>query len=69
MGLIAKKPVFVVSAKASFKPVYLATGTSQKIEISPVASYHMLLSKKRTTKALIILDAPAGLHLYCSQNT
>ena len=32
------------------------------IEISPVASLHMLLSKKGITK-----DAQAGLRLYCSQ--
>ena len=49
------KPVFGVSDKASFKPVSSATETSLKIEISPVASLHMILSKKRTTKVLIRL--------------
>ena len=38
MGLVARKPVFGVSDKASFKPVSSTTETSQKIEISPVAS-------------------------------
>ena len=38
MGLAARKPVFGVSDKASFKPVSSATETSSKIEISPAAS-------------------------------
>ena len=60
MGLVARKPVFGVSDKASFKPVSSATETSKKIDISPVANNHMLLSKKRTTKALIRLRGCAG---------
>ena len=60
MGLIARKPVFGVSAKASFKPVSSATETSKKTEISPVASLHIILSKKRITKALIRLRGCAG---------
>ena len=51
MGLDARKPVFGVSGKASFKPISLATVT--KIEISPVASLHMVLYKKQITKAMI----------------
>ena len=47
IGLDVTKPVFVVSDKASFKSVSSAKGTSQKIEISPVASLHMILSTKR----------------------
>ena len=42
MGLIATKPVLRVSKKARLKPVSSATETSQKIEISPVASLDML---------------------------
>ena len=38
LGLVARKPVFWISDKASFKPVSSATETSYKIEISPVAS-------------------------------
>ena len=45
MGLVARKPVFGVSSKASFKPVSSATETSKKIEISPVSSLDMILSK------------------------
>ena len=60
MGLVATRHVFWVSDKATFKPVSLATGTSQKIEISPVASLHMILSTKRITKALIRLRGCAG---------
>ena len=55
LGLDATKPVFWVSDKASFKPVSSATETSQNIEILSVASLHMILSKKRITKALIRL--------------
>ena len=47
MGLDTTKPVFGVSDKARIKPVSSATETSQKIEISPVASLDMILSKKR----------------------
>ena len=60
MGLVAGKPVFGVSDKASFKPVSSATVTSQKIEISLVASLDMILSNKRITKALIRLRGRAG---------
>ena len=38
LGLAARKPVFGVSGKARLKPVTSATETSQKNEISPVAS-------------------------------
>ena len=60
MGPNSTKPVFGVSDKASFRPVSLATETSYKIEISPVASLHMLLSKKRITKVLIRLPGCPG---------
>ena len=60
MGPAARKPAFGFSAEASFKPVSSATETSQKIEISSVASVHMILSKKRITKALIRLRGCAG---------
>ena len=70
MGLVATKPgtkpVFRVSDKVKFKPVSSATGTSQKMEISPVASLHMIISTKRITKALIRLRG--GLRLCCSLN-
>ena len=55
MGRVTRKPVFGVSVKASFKPVSSAKETILKIEISPVASLHMKLSKKRLTKTLISL--------------
>ena len=44
------KPVFGVSDKARLKPVSSATQTSKKIEILPVASLDMILSKKQITK-------------------
>ena len=60
MSLVATKPVYRVSDKAIFKPVSSATETSWKIEISPVASLHMVLFKKRISKALIRLRGCAG---------
>ena len=41
--------------KECFKPVSSAKETSLKIEISPAASLHMILSKKQNKKALIRL--------------
>ena len=55
MVLVTAKPVFGVSDKVRFKPVSSDTETSQKIEISLVASLDMILSKKRITKAFISL--------------
>ena len=46
MDLIATKPVFGVSGKASFKPVSSGTDTCLKIEILLVANLDMILSKK-----------------------
>ena len=60
MGLEATKPVFGVSDKARLKPVSSATETSKKIEIPPMASLDMILSRKRITKALISLRECAG---------
>ena len=60
LGLVARKPVFRVSNKASFKPVSSATEKSWKIEILFVARLYMVLSKKRITKALIRLCGCAG---------
>ena len=66
MELVARKPVFRVSDKASFKPVSLATETSKKIEISPVESLPMILSKKQITKAGA--DQTARMHrLVCAR--
>ena len=45
MGLTMTKPVFGVSDKVSFKPVSSATEISRKVEVSPVASLHMILFK------------------------
>ena len=50
MGLNATKPVFGISDKVSFKPDSSASETSWKIEISPVASLHMILPKMQITK-------------------
>ena len=60
MGLAAKKTVFGVSDKVSFKPVSPASDTNQIIEISLVASLDMILLDKRITQALISLRGCAG---------
>ena len=60
LGLDATKPVFGVSEKVRLKPVFSATETSWKIEISLLASLDMILSNKRITKALIRLRGCAG---------
>ena len=54
-GLDATKPVFRVSEKPRLKPVSSATKTSQKVEISLVASLDMILSNKQIIKTLIRL--------------
>ena len=50
-----KKSVFRLSNKARLKPISSATETSQLIEILLITCLYMILSKKRTTKALIRL--------------
>ena len=60
MGLVARNPVFGISDKARPKPVTSATETCKKIEISHMASLHLVLSKKQITKALIRLRGCAG---------
>ena len=53
MGLVVRKTVFGGGGgggcfdKECFKPVSSAKETSLKIEISPAASLHMILSKKQ----------------------
>ena len=57
MGLVVRKTVFGGGGgggcfdKECFKPVSSAKETSLKIEISPAASLHMILSKKQTKGA------------------
>ena len=54
--------------KACFKPVSYAIETSLKIEISPAASLHMILFKKRIKRRWSdCADAQAVLRLCCSQ--
>ena len=60
MGLDARKPVFWVPDQAGLTPVSSITRTSQKNEVSHVASLDMILTNKRTTKVLISLRGCAG---------
>ena len=50
-----KTPIFGISDKARLKPVSSATETCQKVEISLVASFDMILSNTEITKVLIRL--------------
>ena len=66
-GLVVRKTVFGGLGgggggfdKECFKPVSSAKETSLKIEISPAASLHMILSKKQKKKALIRLRGGGG---------
>ena len=65
----ARKNLSRVFDKVRLKPVFSATETSLKIEISSVASLHMILPKKQITKALIRLRryVQSGLLPCCSQ--
>ena len=68
LGLVARKPVFGVCDKASFKPVSTAIETSLKIEISLVISLDIILFDKQIAKALIRLRGCAGWSVpICSQ--
>ena len=52
--------IWVVSDKGKLDPVSPATETSQKIEISPMASLDIMHSKKQIIKALFSLHGCAG---------
>ena len=60
LGLVTRKHVFGVSDQVRLKPDCSATGTSWSLEIPAIASGCILLSKQRTTKALIRLRGCAG---------
>ena len=60
MGLVARKPSFGVPDQASFKPVFSATETKLDNWNFTCSSLHIILSKKRITKALIRLRGCAG---------
>ena len=68
MGIAVRQSVFAVSDKTGFKPVSpKLQRLAKKNENLPVASLHMILDKKQTTKALIRLRGCAGWSVYCSQ--
>ena len=60
MGLVAVKPVFGVSDQVMPKLACSVTETSYNSEISPLASFNMILSNKRIINALIRLRVCAG---------
>ena len=53
-------PVFGVCDQLRLKPAYSAIETGQSLEISAIASRGIILSRRRTTKALIRLRGCAG---------
>ena len=55
-----KKPVFSSFRPARHKPACAATEASKSLEISAIESNYIILSKQRTTKALIRLRRCAG---------
>ena len=60
MSLITRKPVFGVGDQVRLKPACSATDTSYRLELSAIASRDFILSRQRTTKALIRLCGCAG---------
>ena len=80
LGLVMRKPVFGIFDQVRLKPACSATENSYCLDLA-LESIGIILSKKRTTKALIRLrivlirlrialsdcaDAQADLYLYCS---
>ena len=55
MSLVTRKPVFWVCDQARHKPACAATEASLSLEILAIASRGIVLSRQRTTKALIRL--------------
>ena len=70
LGIDARKPIFGVSDQASLNTACSATETSQNIEYLHESSSIIILSTKRTTKALIRLRGCTGLsaHLLFVRN-
>ena len=60
MSLITRKPVFGVCDHDSLKPACSAIETSYGLEILVIASWCIVLSRQRTTKALIRQRGCAG---------
>ena len=60
MSLVTRKPVFGVCDQVRLKPVCSASETSYGLEISAIASRRIILSRQRTTKALIRLRGCTG---------
>ena len=60
LSLVTRKPVFRVFDKVRLKPACSAPGTSYNLEISSIASRGIILSRQRTTKALIRLRGRTG---------
>ena len=65
---VTRKRVFGICDQVRLKPTCSAPGTSQGIEILDIASIDIILSKQRTTKALIRLRG-CILQLYHSDSS
>ena len=67
MSLVTRKQVFGVFDQVGLKPACSATEASYSLEISDIETRDIILSRQRTTKALIrCANAQADLRLYCS---
>ena len=66
MGHIMRKPVFGVSDQVRLKPGYVVSEVSWSPEILDIETGGIILSRKRTTKALTdCMNAQADLRLCC----
>ena len=54
-SLVMRKSVFGVCDQGRLKPDYAATEARQRLEISDIETRGIMLSRQRTTKALIRL--------------
>ena len=55
MSLVTRKPVFRVCDQGRLKPTCAATEARQRLVISDIETRSIILSRQRTTKALIRL--------------
>ena len=60
MSLLTRKPVFGVYNQVRHKPAYAATDARWRLEIWDIETRGIILSRQRTTKALVRLRGCAG---------
>ena len=60
LSLVTRKPVLGECGQVRLKPAYSATDTSQSLESLDIEARGIILSRQRTTKALVRLRGWAG---------